>query len=37
MSIEAGILVAMAIGISGGAVLTAWCLYSLYHEKIRRR
>jgi hypothetical protein len=33
MSIEAGILTAMAIGIIGGAILTGWCLYSRYQEK----
>lgn len=33
MSLEAGALVAMASGITGGGLLTAWCLYSRYCEK----
>lgn len=33
MSIEAGIVTAMAIGIIGGAILTGWCLYSRHQEK----
>ena len=32
MDLETGILTAMAIGISGGAILTAWCLWSRYRE-----
>lgn len=33
MSLETGALLAMIIGILGGALLTAWCLYSRYGEK----
>lgn len=33
MSIETGVLTAMAIGIIGGAILTGWCIYSRYLEK----
>ncbi|SOB75581.1 hypothetical protein SAMN04488490_1193 [Marinobacter sp. LV10R510-11A] len=32
MDVETGILTAMALGISGGAVLTAWCLWSRSEE-----
>jgi hypothetical protein len=32
MDFETGILMAMAIGIAGSAVLTAWCLWSRYRE-----
>lgn len=28
MSLTAGTLTAMAIGITGGAILTTWCLWS---------
>lgn len=33
MSIEVGTLVAMTIGILGGAMLTTWCLFSRYQEE----
>lgn len=33
MSIEVGALVAMTIGILGGAMLTTWCLFSRHQEK----
>jgi len=33
MTIETGVLSAMAIGIIGAAILTGWCLYSRYQEK----
>ncbi len=33
MTIETGVLTAMAIGIIGAAILTGWCLYSRYQEK----
>ncbi len=33
MSIETGVLTAMAIGIIGGAILTGWAMYSRYLEK----
>jgi uncharacterized membrane protein YeaQ/YmgE (transglycosylase-associated protein family) len=32
MDFETGILMAMAIGIVGASVLTAWCLWSRYRE-----
>lgn len=32
MDFETGTLMAMAIGIAGSAVLTAWCLWSRYRE-----
>ncbi|MFP3978960.1 hypothetical protein [Marinobacter sp. KMM 10035] len=32
MSMAAGTLTAMAIGITGGALLTTWCLWSRYQE-----
>ncbi len=37
MSIEIGAIVAVTIGILGGAALTTWCLYSRYQEQRRRR
>jgi|TARA_R110000850_G_scaffold55855_1_gene131955 hypothetical protein len=33
MTIETGVLTAMAISIIGAAILTGWCLYSRYQEK----
>ena len=33
MSLQAGVLISMSIGILGSAFLTAWCLYSRYCEK----
>jgi hypothetical protein len=33
MSIETGVLTAMAIGIIGGAILTGWAIYSRHLEK----
>lgn len=33
MSLETGALLAMSIGILGGALLTVWCLYSQYCER----
>lgn len=33
MSIETGVLTAMAIGIAGGAILTECCVYSRFLEK----
>ncbi len=33
MSLETGVLVSMSLGILGGGVLTAWCLYSRHCEK----
>ncbi len=33
MTVEIGILTAAGIGISAGALLTGWCLYSRYLEK----
>tara|TARA_R100001440_G_scaffold75694_1_gene103597 strand:+ start:2181 stop:2294 length:114 start_codon:yes stop_codon:yes gene_type:complete len=33
MTIETGVLTAMAIGIIGAAIFTGWCLYSRYREK----
>lgn len=33
MTIEIGVLTAMAIGIIGAAILTGWCLYSRNQEK----
>jgi len=32
MDLETGILTAMAIGILGAGVLTAWCFWSRYQE-----
>ena len=32
MDLEIGILTAMAIGIVGAGILTAWCLWSRYQE-----
>jgi len=33
MSFETGVVIAMAIGIAGGAVLTGWCIWSVRQEK----
>lgn len=33
MTIETGVLTAMAIGIIGAAILTGWCVYSRNYEK----
>ncbi len=33
MTIEVGVLTAMAIGIIGATFLTGWCLYSCNQEK----
>ena len=32
MDLETGILTASAIGIVDAGILTAWCLWSRYHE-----
>jgi len=32
MGMETGILAAISIGIVGGGILTAWCLWSRYQE-----
>lgn len=36
MSLEAGTLIAMAIGMSGAAALTAWAVWSKYQEDKER-
>jgi hypothetical protein len=33
MALETGILTAMAIGISGAGLMTAWCLWSRKMDK----
>lgn len=33
MDVETGILTAMAVGIVGAGILTAWCLWSRYQER----
>jgi|GEM_PF-1302441 hypothetical protein len=37
MTMESAILISMSVGILTGAVLTAWCLYSKYSEKLESK